>query len=87
MGRLEKIRILNSPLLEEMPEYRQQAEQFAEDLESQRRLLRSLMNVRYPGFPEAVLQSLTKSASVIQPFSMARISAFGLAPAAADQGK
>lgn len=49
MGRLEKIRILNSLLLEEMPGYRQQAEQFAQDLESQRRLLRSLMNVRYPG--------------------------------------
>lgn len=49
MGRFEKIRILNSLLLEEMPEYRQQAEQFAEDMGSQRRLLRSLMNVRYPG--------------------------------------
>lgn len=49
MSRLEKIRILNILLLEEMPEYRQQAERFAEDLESQRRLLRSLMNVRYPG--------------------------------------
>ncbi len=49
MSRLEKIWILNSLLLEEMPEYRQQAERFAEDMESQRRLLRSLMNVRYPG--------------------------------------
>ena len=49
MGRLEKIRILNSLLLEEMLEYRQQAEQFSEDMGSQRRLLRSLMNVRYPG--------------------------------------
>ena len=49
MERIEKIRRLNGLLLEEMPEYRQQAEQFAEDLESQRRLLRSLMNVRYPG--------------------------------------
>lgn len=49
MSWLEKIRILNSLLLEEMPEYRQQAERFAEDMESQRRLLRSLMNVRYPG--------------------------------------
>ena len=48
MSWLEKIRILNSLLLEEMPEYRQQAERFAEDMESQRRLLRSLMNVRYP---------------------------------------
>lgn len=36
-------------LLEEGPEYRQQAEQFPQDMESQRRLLRSLMNIRYPG--------------------------------------
>lgn len=49
MGRLEKIRALNSLLLKEAPEYRQQATQFAEDTESQRHLLRSLMNVRYPG--------------------------------------
>ena len=49
MGRLEKIRILNSLLLEEMLESRQQAEQFSEDMGSQRRLLRSLMNVCYPG--------------------------------------
>ncbi|MCI9176315.1 MAG: protein-ADP-ribose hydrolase [Lachnospiraceae bacterium] len=49
MSRLENIRILNSLLLEEAPEYRQQAERFAEDMGSQRRLLRSLMNVRYPG--------------------------------------
>lgn len=49
MERIEKIRRLNGLLLEEMPEYRQEAAQFAEDMESQRRLLRSLMNVRYPG--------------------------------------
>lgn len=49
MERTEKIRRLNSLLLEDEPEYRQQAARFSEDRESQRRLLRSLMNVRYPG--------------------------------------
>lgn len=49
MSQLEKIRTLNNMLLKEAPEYRRQTEQFAADLESQRRLLRSLMNVRYPG--------------------------------------
>lgn len=49
MDRREKIRKLISLLLEEEPGYRQQAAQFPQDMESQRRLLRSLMNVRYPG--------------------------------------
>lgn len=49
MDRREKIRKLISLLLEEKPEYRQQAMRFSQDVESQRLLLRSLMNVRYPG--------------------------------------
>lgn len=49
MDRREKIQKLIGLLLEEEPEYRQQAAQFPQDMESQRRLLRSLMNVRYPG--------------------------------------
>ena len=48
MTRLEQIRTLNTILLKEMPEYREQAEQFPADNASQRRLLRSLMNVRPP---------------------------------------
>ena len=48
MTRLEQIRTLNTVLLKEMPEYREQAEQFPADNASQRRLLRSLMNVRPP---------------------------------------
>lgn len=51
MERMERIQRLNSLLLAEEPGYRQQAAQFAEDMESQRRLLRSLSNVRYPGKP------------------------------------
>ena len=48
MTRLEQIRTLNTVLLKEMPQYRGQAEAFPPDDASQRRLLRSLMNVRPP---------------------------------------
>ena len=48
MTRLEQIRTLNTVLLKEMPQYREQAERFPTDDASQRRLLRSLMNVRPP---------------------------------------
>lgn len=48
MNRKEQIRFLVKILLEELPAYRTQAEQFPKDEVSQRRLLRSLMNVRPP---------------------------------------
>lgn len=48
MNRLEQIRRLNAILLEEMPEYREQAAKFPIEDTAQRRLLRSLMNVRPP---------------------------------------
>lgn len=48
MDRLEQIRWLNRQLLEDLPEYRPQAEAFPPDAAAQRRLLRSLMNVREP---------------------------------------
>lgn len=48
MNRLEQIRRLNAMLLEEMPEYREQALRFPNQESIQRRLLRSLMNVRPP---------------------------------------
>ena len=44
----EQIQRLNAMLLEEMPEYRPQARDFPRDTAGQRRLLRSLMNVRPP---------------------------------------
>ena len=44
----QQIRFLIRILLEELPEYRGQAVRFPEDTTSQRRLLRSLMNVRPP---------------------------------------
>lgn len=48
MNRLEKIIYLNGVLLDELPQYRREAARFPRDSESQRRLLRSLMNVRPP---------------------------------------
>ena len=48
MERLEQIEALNQILLAEMPEYRAQGEQFPREEEAQRRLLRSLMNLRPP---------------------------------------
>lgn len=48
MEHLQQIQQLNALLLEDMPEYRSQAQAFPPDAPSQRRLLRSLMNVRPP---------------------------------------
>lgn len=48
MERLERIRRLNAMLMDEMPEYGPQAAQFPREETAQRRLLRSLMNVRRP---------------------------------------
>ena len=48
MEHLEQIRQLNAILLAEMPEYQPEARKFSQDAASQRRLLRSLMNVRPP---------------------------------------
>lgn len=48
MTRIEQIQVLNKMLLAELPEYRSQAAQFPNEETAQRRLLRSLMNVRPP---------------------------------------
>lgn len=48
MNRMEKLQYLNQILLDEMPEYRTQAAQFPQEDAAQRRLLRSLMNLRPP---------------------------------------
>ena len=48
MQRSEMIRHLNEMLLEELPQYKEQAKAFLGDIDSERRLLRSLMNVRQP---------------------------------------
>lgn len=48
MEYLNQIQRLNDILLTEMPEYQPQAREFRQDTASQRKLLRSLMNVRPP---------------------------------------
>ena len=48
MEYLKQIQRLNTMLLAEMPEYQPQAQDFPQDTASQRRLRRSLMNVRPP---------------------------------------
>ena len=48
MTREERIRFLVDILLEEMPRFREEAERMPKTPEAQRRLLRSLMNVRPP---------------------------------------
>lgn len=51
MDEIERIQLLNKlnrMLLDEMPEYQEQAQTFPEDVINQRRLLRSLMNLRPP---------------------------------------
>ena len=48
MERIEQVQNLNKILLAEMPEYQEQAAQFPNEETAQRRLLRSLMNVRPP---------------------------------------
>ncbi len=48
MTRLEKIIFLNNILLDEMPQYKEQANSFGKSSDEQRILLRSLMNIRPP---------------------------------------
>lgn len=48
MTRMEQIQFLNERLLTELPDYRPQAAAFPMEQTAQRRLLRSLMNVRPP---------------------------------------
>lgn len=48
MKRLEMIKRLNGMLLSEMPVYCESAKHFSNDVQEQRKLLRSLMNVRPP---------------------------------------
>ncbi len=50
MTNLDKILYLNKILIDEMPRYKKQAEQFSCDYNDQRQLLRSLMNLR-PAMP------------------------------------
>ena len=68
METFDSISFLNRTLLDEMPEYRREAEQIPANRDSQRYLLRCLMNVRQPGpLPErflAVQDALLKEEAV-----------------------
>lgn len=48
MNKDQTVQLLNGMLLEEMPQYQQEAKRIARDTESRRYLLRCLMNVREP---------------------------------------
>ncbi len=48
MDRLEELVLLNEILVDEMPGYKESAQRFDMNIQGQRRLLRSLMNVRQP---------------------------------------
>lgn len=48
MNKLEKLIRINRLLLDDQPQYKDDAGTFPDDVGSQRRLMRSLMNVRYP---------------------------------------
>lgn len=57
MDRLTELEKMNELLLQDQPEYRQEAGNFPADLRSQRRLMRSLMNVRLPhALPKALIK-------------------------------
>ena len=51
MDRLEKIKKLNAMLIEDQPQFAKDAGQFPDDEVNQRKLMRSLMNLRFPDEP------------------------------------
>ena len=57
MIQLEQLQAMNDLLLEDQPQYKEDASQFPKDRRSQRRLMRSLMNVRHPHIlPKALVR-------------------------------
>ncbi len=81
MNTLERIHYLNKILLEEMPQYKADAATFPDELHAQRRLLRSLMNLRQPGHISAdflreqdiLLQKETNAKVVVNPDELPNI--------------
>ena len=81
MNTLERIHYLNKILLEEMPQYKADAATFPDELHAQRRLLRSLMNLRHPGPISAdflreqdiLLQEETNAKVVVNPDELPNI--------------
>ena len=78
MTRLEQIRFLNERLLEEMPSCRPLAARFLPEQASQRRLLRSLMNLRPPmplspdflSVQDALLAAEREERGVVEAFAL-----------------
>ncbi|MCR4694531.1 MAG: protein-ADP-ribose hydrolase [Pseudobutyrivibrio sp.] len=58
MDKIEKLQKINKLLLDDQPEYMDEAKKFAQDMSGQRRLMRSLMNLRRPGPIPRELQNL-----------------------------
>ena len=57
MDKRKQLLAINKMLLEDQPQYKQDAETFPRDERSQRRLMRSLMNVRAPkAIPRKLIQ-------------------------------
>ena len=75
MTRTEQIRFLTGRLLDELPQYREQAARFPDDEVSRRLLLRSLMNVRPPlplsadflAVQDALLSAETAEKGIVDP--------------------
>lgn len=76
MNKAEMVQRLIQYLLADMPEYAASAGKFSDDQAPQRILLRSLMNVRYPGralpmdfyaLQDALLSAETKEKNVATP--------------------
>ena len=63
MRETEKILFLNKILLDEMPQYREEAAGIPPDRESRRYLLRCLMNVRQP---RALSESFLRAQDTLQ---------------------
>ncbi len=82
MTRLEKILFLNKILLEEMPEYKTDAEKFNPDEFEQRQLLRALMNMRPPQklrkdfikIQDELLTEETKERGIVNPDDLPTLS-------------
>jgi hypothetical protein len=86
MTRTEQIHFLIGRLLRDMPEYSAQAREFPQDGVSQRRLLRSLMNLRPPmpleedflAVQDALLSAETKEKGVVDTDTLPRTKSPGI---------
>lgn len=58
MSQLDELLSINKMLVEDQPQYRRDSGSFPKDVVNQRKLMRSLMNVRYPRMiPQKLLEA------------------------------